>query len=189
MTTAVATTTAAISGKTTMAELEATIPGARRALFSRYHIGGCSSCGFQPEETLAEVCARNENVPVDEVVAHLEASHENDLKMQIEPADLKTALEGDSPPKLIDLRTREEFDAVRIGGAEMFSEDLQQSAFGTWPKDTAIVLYDHKGPRALDAAAYFTGHGFESVKALAGGIDRYSAEVDASLPRYQVEFG
>ncbi|MEM9481284.1 MAG: rhodanese-like domain-containing protein [Verrucomicrobiota bacterium] len=188
MTAATAPSIASISGETTMAELEASIPGARRALFSRYHIGGCSSCGFEPEETLAEVCARNEDVPVDEVVAHLEASHENDLKMQVEPADLKAALESDSPPKLIDLRTREEFDAVKIEGAEMFSQDLQQTAFGTWPKDTAIVLYDHKGPRALDAAAYFIGHGFEKVKALAGGIDRYSEEVDASLPRYQVEF-
>ena len=33
-------------------------PGARRALFARYHIGGCQSCGFSPGETLAEVCAR-----------------------------------------------------------------------------------------------------------------------------------
>ena len=37
-------------------------PGAQRALFRKYHIGGCSSCGFSPNETLAGVCARNENV-------------------------------------------------------------------------------------------------------------------------------
>ena len=24
-------------------------PGAQRALFRKYHIGGCSSCGFQPD--------------------------------------------------------------------------------------------------------------------------------------------
>ena len=34
-------------------------PGARRALFAKYHVGGCSSCGFQLSETLAEVCARH----------------------------------------------------------------------------------------------------------------------------------
>ena len=107
--------------------------------------------------------------------------------MQIAPSDLKAALATEDPPKLIDLRTREEFEAVKIEGAELFSQDLQQTAFGTWPKNTTIVLYDHKGPRALDAAAYFIGHGFSKAKALQGGIDLYSQEADSSLPRYQVE--
>ena len=37
-----------------MAELLEAYPGAQRALFRNYHIGGCSSCGFRPDETLAE---------------------------------------------------------------------------------------------------------------------------------------
>ena len=36
----------------TMQEILAVFPGAQRAMFSRYHVGGCSSCGFQPTETL-----------------------------------------------------------------------------------------------------------------------------------------
>jgi hypothetical protein len=51
-------------------------PGAQRALFRRYHIGGCSNCGFQPTETLAQVCARNGNLDVAEVLAHIQSSHE-----------------------------------------------------------------------------------------------------------------
>ncbi|MBA2436016.1 MAG: rhodanese-like domain-containing protein, partial [Chthoniobacterales bacterium] len=46
-------------------------PGAQRALFRRYHIGGCASCGFSPDETLGGVCARNENLDVDEVTARI----------------------------------------------------------------------------------------------------------------------
>jgi len=30
-------------------------PGAQRALFRRYHIGGCSSCGFQPPSTFVHL--------------------------------------------------------------------------------------------------------------------------------------
>ena len=41
-----------------MSEVLKEFPGAQRALFRRYHIGGCSSCGFQPTETLAQVCER-----------------------------------------------------------------------------------------------------------------------------------
>ena len=37
----------------------------------KHHIGGCGSCGFSPDETLAGVCARNENVDVDEAIAHI----------------------------------------------------------------------------------------------------------------------
>jgi len=38
----------------TMQEILGVFPGAQRALFSRYHVGGCSSCGFQPAELLTQ---------------------------------------------------------------------------------------------------------------------------------------
>ena len=44
-----------ITSETPMQELVSLFPGAQRALFRGYHIGGCSSCGFRPDETLAEV--------------------------------------------------------------------------------------------------------------------------------------
>ena len=68
-------------------------PGAQRALFRRYHIGGCSSCGFQPTETLAEVCARNGNLDVAEVLAHIQSSHEQDAKVLISPKELAELLQ------------------------------------------------------------------------------------------------
>ncbi len=76
---------------------------------------------------------------------------------------------------------------MSLPGARLFSQELQREAFGIWDKDALIVLYDHTGPRALDTAAWFAGHGFTEVKALAGGIDRYAAEADPSLPRYEIE--
>ena len=178
--------TLSITPDSTMAEVEAFAPGARRALFARYHIGGCQSCGFQPTETLAQVCARNEAIDVDEAIAHIESSHQHDLALQISPADLKTKLEA-GETKLIDLRTREEFEAVKIPGAQLFSQELQQEIFGTWDKDSDIVLYDHSGDKSLDATAFIIGHGFTQVHSLAGGIDAYSQEVDKSLPRYRLE--
>lgn len=178
--------TLAITSDSTMAEVEAFAPGARRALFARYHIGGCQSCGFQPTETLAEVCRRNEEIDVTEAIAHIEASNQHDQKLQISPAELKIKLDaGDC--KLIDLRTREEFEAVKIPGAQLFGQELQQQIFGTWPKDSQIVLYDHSGGKSLDATAFIIGHGFSNVYALEGGIDAYSQEIDSSLPRYRLE--
>lgn len=179
--------TTAIDPNLTMSELLQSFPGAQRALFRRYHIGGCASCGFQNEETLAEVCARNENLPVAEVIEHIVASHEADLRMQITPAELAEARGQTGEIKIVDIRTREEFDAVHIEGAIFFSQELMQEILGSWDRSGLVVFVDHQGTRTADAAAYFAGHGFENVRCLRGGIDAWSVEVDSSLPRYELE--
>lgn len=162
-------------------------PGAQRALFRKYHIGGCASCGFAPEETLAGVCARNEGLPVEEVVAHIVASHESDLKLQIAPGDLAVALREDVKARLIDVRTREEFDTVHIAGAIFFTQELMNEALAEWDRTALLAVLDHKGTRSMDAAAYFAGHGFENVKSVRGGMDAWSVEIDPALPRYDLE--
>jgi len=186
-----ATSTAAapdLDPSTPMGEILARFPGAKRALFARYHIGGCRSCAYDDAETLADVCARNENLPVAEVIGHILEAHEHDLRLLLDPADLAAALKETPPPRLLDLRTREEHEAVSLPGSEIFSNELLQSIFSTESKDRLIVLYDHTGDRSLDACAYLVGHGFKNTRALRGGIDAYAREADPSIPRYQLEF-
>lgn len=179
------TATATIDPQLTMRELLLSYPGARRALFKGYHIGGCASCGFQPSETLAEVCARNGNLPVDEVAGHILSSHETDRQMLIEPAEA-AALVAKGEAKLLDVRTREEYDAVHIEGAIFFTQQLMHE-IGGWDRSKLLIFVDHQGARTLDATAYFVGHGVENVRALRGGIDAWSCEVDPSLARYEIE--
>lgn len=177
-----------LTADTRMGEMMQLYPGARRALFAKYHIGGCSSCGFNDEETLAGLCERNENIPVDEFITHIQQSATNDAKLQISPQDLIKLREQHANVALLDVRSREEHEAVAIPGSRLMTQDVTQEIFNSTSKDTPLILYDHTGDRALDAAAYFIGHGFTETKCLAGGIDAYSVEIDPSLPRYQVEF-
>lgn len=177
-----------LDGETQMRDVLTFYPGAQRALFARYHIGGCSSCSFSPEETIAELCKRNEDIPVDELIAHVQETHDADQKILIEPKELGEQLQGDAKPRLIDIRTREEFEAVNIPDSQLYTQELIQEAFGNWDKEAPVVICDHTGGRSLDAAAYFIGHGFGNTRALRGGIDAYSQEVDPSLARYRVEF-
>ena len=177
--------TDSIDPSLTMREVLARFPGAQRALFRRYHIGGCSSCGFQPEETLAAVCARNDGVSAEDAAAHIVASHESDLQQQIAPADAAEMVKAGTA-RLVDIRTREEFDAVHAEGATFFTQELMHE-LGGWDRATLIVFVDHDGSRSMDACAYFAGHGLENVRALRGGIDAWSQEVDANLPRYELE--
>lgn len=170
----------------TMRELLEIYPGAQRALFKKYHIGGCASCGFRPEETLAEVCARNEQIAVDEAVEHILASHAEDLKVQIAPAELAEKL-SENAAQVVDIRTREEFEAARIEGAVLFTQELMQEILMKWDRAALTVFVDHEGKRSMDAAAYFTGHGFQNAKSLRGGLEAWSVEVDPSVPRYHLE--
>jgi len=176
-----------IDPQITMRELLEQFPGAQRALFRQYHIGGCSSCGFSPDETLAGVCARNENLNVDEVIDHIIASDAADRAMQIEPRELADRIGAGEKINLLDVRTRDEFDVVKLPDAQLFTQELMQKILSDWSRENLFAIYDHDGARSMDAAAYFQGHGFANVKSLRGGIDAWSVEVDPKLPRYHLE--
>ena len=161
-------------------------PGAQRALFRRYHIGGCSSCGFQPTETLAQVCERNGNLDVAEVLAHIQSSHEQDEKILISPKELAELLKPDKSIRLVDVRSREEFEAVNIAGSVLLSQDVMRQIMGDGSNTKPIVVIDHAGKNGLDAAAYFTGHGLQNVRCLRGGIDAWAQEVETGMRRYKL---
>ncbi len=175
----------AIRPEDRMDELLARLPGARRALFAAFHIGGCQSCAYHENESLAEVCAHYE-IEVNTAIEELLASHERDREMLIEPGALKARLEAGEPVRLVDIRTREEHEAVRIENSELLTQESQQALFAT-PPEEALVLYDHRGRDVLDRCAWFRGHGLKNTLALAGGIDAWARELDPSLQRYRLE--
>lgn len=179
-------TTEAITPQSTMRDVLELYPGAQRALFRRYHIGGCSSCGFQPEETLEQVCRRNNNLNVGEVLDHIKTSHEADEKVFIAPKDLAEWLQQEKSIRLVDVRSREEFEAVHIEGSMLLSQDVMRQIMSDGSNTCPLVVIDHQGRQALDAAAYFMGHGLQNVRCLRGGIDAWAQEVDTKMRRYRV---
>ena len=167
------------------AVLEA-FPGAQRALFRRYHVGGCSSCGFQPTETLAQVCERNGGLGAAEVLAHIQSSHEQDAKILIEPKELGEWRKQDPSVRLVDVRSREEFEAVHIEGSVLLSQDVMRQIMGDGSNTCPLVVVDHQGKNGLDAAAYFIGHGLQNVRCLRGGIDAWAQELETGMRRYKL---
>jgi rhodanese-related sulfurtransferase len=180
------TATDTIHPQSTMRAVLDAFPGAQRALFRRYHIGGCSNCSFQPEETLEQVCQRNGGLDVHEVLAQIQTSHEQDARIFINPRELADWLAEDKSVRLVDVRSREEFEAVHLEGALLLSQDVMRQILGDGSNTRPLVIIDHQGKQALDAAAYFMGHGLQNVRCLRGGLDAWSQEVDAKIPRYQV---
>ena len=174
-----------ITKRSTMQEVLQAFPSAQRALFTRYHIGGCHSCGYQPDEALEDVARRHDITDIDEVLTFLRSADETDRRLQVPPAEVAAAMRGNKAPRLLDVRTPEEWAIAKLAGATLVDEALAQQVM-TWPKDTPIVLYCHTGVRSLDAASYLAGHGFSNVRSMTGGIERWSREIDAKVPRYEV---
>lgn len=172
-----------ITHQSTMQEILEAYPSAQRILFTRYHIGGCSSCGFQPTDTLEAVLRGKNVLDLEEAVRIIKESGEAEAKLQISPQDLAGLLK-EGKVKLLDVRTDEEHAIASIEGDQLLTEELVEEVKQKWPKDTQIVTYCHHGQRSLDAAAYLVGHGFPNVRSLRGGIDAWSQEIDSLLPQY-----
>jgi rhodanese-related sulfurtransferase len=175
-----------ITPNSTMREVLEVYPGAQRALFRRYHIGGCSSCAFQPDETLEQVCHRNGDLPVEEVLAHIQSSHEQDARILVDPRELAEWRKQDASIRLIDVRSREEFEAVHLEGSLLLSQPVMREILAEGTNSRPLVIIDHQGKQALDAAAYFMGHGLQNVRCLRGGLDAWAQEVDPKMRRYRV---
>ena len=193
-------TNEAVGPESTMGEVLTVFPGARRALFQKYHIGGCSGCGFSMDETLSELCERNQRLDMGEVLTHIQKSHEADAEIMIEPEALKELRQANPNLKLLDVRTKEEFEATHIEGsihmtAQVGSDtncvstaqDLLHQVVDNWDPDELFVIIDHQGQQAPDVATYFLGHGMKQARCLRGGIDAWSLEIDNSVPRYEFE--
>jgi rhodanese-related sulfurtransferase len=174
-----------MDAETKMGELMVEMPGARRALFAKYHLGGCQSCAFDDSETLAELCKRAE-LDAGGVLEHLLKSHEHDITMLMAPVELKRRMDAGEGVLWVDVRTREEHEAVKIEGAEFFNPELQQEIFKQKPGGL-VMLYDHTGKYVLDQVAWFRGHGIGNAFGLTGGIDGWSKQVDPKVMRYRVE--
>ena len=176
-----------INAASTMQEVLAAYPSAQRGLFTRYHIGGCGSCGYQPTDTLQQVAQKHNIHDVDQVVAYIQRDEADalDRNMQVQPVEVAAVLRDGPFLRLVDVRTPEEWELARIPGATLITEELAHELM-LQPKDSPIVFYCHVGARSLDAAAYYAGHGFKNVRSMTGGIDAWSSEVDESIPRYEM---
>ena len=171
-----------LSGAWTMQQVTTVFPSAQRALFQKYHVGGCSSCGFQPTDTLTTV-AGNHGLDVNEVVEFIKRSQEMEKEIEIAPRETAELLKQ-GKIKLLDVRTREEYEIANVSGSVLVDQGIAQEIMQSWPKETAIVTMCHHGVRSLDAAAYLRGHGFTNTRSMIGGIDAWAVQIESSVNRY-----
>jgi len=85
---------------------------------------------------------------------------------------------------LVDVREQWEYDLCRIPGAKLIPLGTLPANLNTLLDVDEVICYCHHGLRSLDAAVWLRQQGVESAKSMAGGIERWSSEVDPQVPRY-----
>jgi rhodanese-related sulfurtransferase len=105
-------------------------------------------------------------------------------ELEITPAELKARLNSGDTLVLVDVREPWEQEICRIEGARLVPLGELAASLYTLPDVDEVICYCHHGMRSLDAAAWLRFQGFEKAKSLAGGIERWSLEIDPNVPRY-----
>ncbi|MGC0773238.1 MAG: rhodanese-like domain-containing protein [Candidatus Acidiferrum sp.] len=85
---------------------------------------------------------------------------------------------------LVDVREPWEYELCRISGATLIPLGTLPANLNTLLAAADVVCYCHHGMRSLDAATWLRQQGVEGAKSMAGGIERWSAEIDPQVPRY-----
>jgi adenylyltransferase/sulfurtransferase len=107
-----------------------------------------------------------------------------ELVPEMTPVELASRLSSGDPPDIIDVREPFEWDIARINGARLVPAATIQEAMPTIRADRDIVLVCKSGARSARVADQLRAAGIVRVWNLAGGIARWSIDVDDTVPRY-----
>jgi molybdopterin/thiamine biosynthesis adenylyltransferase/rhodanese-related sulfurtransferase len=114
-----------------------------------------------------------------------DAMDDIDDVLEITPRELAARLSGgDDSFDLIDVREPYEWAIARIDGARLVPLGQVPKSLSSLDKTREIVVMCRSGVRSADAVRFMQSQGFARVRNLAGGILRWSSDVDPRVPRY-----
>ncbi len=109
------------------------------------------------------------------------------LPVEITPSAVQQRLAGGEKLVLIDVREPGEFQMARIEGAELIpmrTIPAELSRLEAEARQAPVVVFCHHGVRSLNVVNWLREQGVSACQSMAGGIDRWSLEIDPSVPRY-----
>lgn len=88
------------------------------------------------------------------------------------------------PFLIIDVREPWEYALCHIDGSQLIPLETLPNRQQEFARDTRTVVVCHHGMRSRYAAEYLQSCGFLQVLNLTGGIHRWAADIDVSMPQY-----
>jgi adenylyltransferase/sulfurtransferase len=134
-------------------------------------------------------CGRREITSLIDYDAFCGIGHEDvepvvETDDEITPAALASWLERGEAPLLLDVREPYEWAIARLPDARLVPLNDLPDVLDTLNRGQEIVVYCHHGLRSAAAVEWLREQGFNLARNLAGGIDRWTCDVDPTMRRY-----
>jgi rhodanese-related sulfurtransferase len=107
--------------------------------------------------------------------------------LEITPQEVQRRLAAGEKIALIDVREPAEFQLAQIEGAELVPMRMvpaELSRLDAVADEALLIVFCHHGVRSLNVVNWLRGQGVDACQSMAGGIDRWSLEIDPKVPRY-----
>ncbi len=112
---------------------------------------------------------------------------ETPLPLEITPREVQRRLQAGEKLALIDVREPGEFQLARIPNAELIpmrTVPAELSRLDSQAEESPLIVFCHHGVRSLNVVHWLREQGVEACLSMAGGIERWSLEIDPAVPRY-----
>jgi rhodanese-related sulfurtransferase len=110
-----------------------------------------------------------------------------ELPLELTPAELQARLAQGERIRIIDVREPEEYAICHLPASELIpmqSIPAHLQHLEGMADEAELAVLCHHGARSLNVAVWLRQRGLENCFSVAGGIDRWSREVDPSIAQY-----
>jgi len=167
----------------TMKEVETRFPFARSLLHSKFHVGGCASCGYEHNETIEQVAEKHKK-DASAMVLTLNEGMEDMQKSEITVDEFSEMQKRNAKTLILDVREDWEYEIAHIPNSILLTEKNFELNVEKSKYVECVVVVCHHGLRSMNATLYLRENGVVNARSLQGGVDAYSAKLDNSIPRY-----
>ncbi len=106
------------------------------------------------------------------------------MDYEVSVAEVKAMQDAGEEIVVLDVREAWEFEVAHIGGSKHIPMGDVPARNQELDPGAHIVVVCHHGVRSMSVTAWLREQGFEKAQSLRGGIDRWSREIDGSVPLY-----
>jgi rhodanese-related sulfurtransferase len=109
------------------------------------------------------------------------------LPLEVSASDVKKRLDAGESLHLIDCREPAEHATASIAGAELIPMNTTPQRLQhieDLADENPVIVFCHHGMRSLMVVNWLREKGVANCASMSGGIDRWSMEIDPSVPRY-----
>ncbi len=140
----------------------------------------CPVCSEHP--TITDLIDYDQFCGVPQAAAQRQADEQETPAIPV--ADLKRRLDGGDGLLLVDVRERYEHDIAQVPGAKLIPLSELPARMSELDSAQEIALLCKNGQRSAQAVRSLQEAGFSKLFNVAGGIDAWSQQIDATMPKY-----